>query len=376
MGCLISLLRRKATTVESISLAYPSECLESASLKVDIKRITSDYNRCVYLPSSGINLRYAFISETGAYPKSSGHDNEDSVSCLEQISGIADIAFFAVFDGHGPFGRDCSHFAREKVAENLRVALYDGHLQPPAALHDALTSANEQLHQSEVDDTCSGTTAVTVLLDGIHLYCANVGDSRAIGVVYDEASGLRAVELSSDHTPFRKDELARVLKCGASVMSHKERLGCKEPDLAWSDSDPPRLYVPCERYPGTAFTRSLGDWNAESIGVISDPEIICMTLTHQFRYIILASDGVFEFLSNERVVELVGSCPNAMTGCQAVVSEARKEWMEEEGHVDDISIVVIEVDASKRVCCPVQSGAAELLLKEETSRLVETDLLL
>ena len=38
------------------------------------------------------------------------------------------------------------------------------------------------------------------------------------------------------------------------------------------DGDPPRLWLPDATFPGTAFTRSLGDKIAESIGVCADPE--------------------------------------------------------------------------------------------------------
>ena len=53
----------------------------------------------------------------------------------------------------------------------------------------------------------SGSTAVTCLLMGNVLYCANVGDSRAVLATQEEPgfassfSGLTAVDLSNDHKP-------------------------------------------------------------------------------------------------------------------------------------------------------------------------------
>lgn len=38
--------------------------------------------------------------------------------------------------------------------------------------------------------------------------------------------------------------------------------------------DPPRIWSPFGEYPGTAFTRSMGDVIAEELGVTADPEII------------------------------------------------------------------------------------------------------
>jgi serine/threonine protein phosphatase PrpC len=58
-------------------------------------------------------------------------------------------------------------------------------------------------------------------------------------------------------------------------------------------------------YPGTAFTRSIGDSVAESIGVIADPEIFVLDLNSNNPFFVLASDGVFEFLSSQTVVDMV-----------------------------------------------------------------------
>ena len=41
---------------------------------------------------------------------------------------------------------------------------------------------------------------------------------------------------------------------------------------AYTADDPPRCYLPRCKYPGTAFTRSIGDAVAERIGVIPTPE--------------------------------------------------------------------------------------------------------
>ena len=38
--------------------------------------------------------------------------------------------------------------------------------------------------------------------------------------------------------------------------------------------DPPRCFVKDMRYPGTAFTRSLGDGCGKAIGVSADPELL------------------------------------------------------------------------------------------------------
>jgi len=149
-----------------------------------------------------------------------------------------------------------------------------------------------------------------VLVRGRTIYVANSGDSRAV-IAERRGKEIVAVDLSIDQTPFRSDELERVKMCGARVLTLDQIEGLKDPDVqCWGteegdDGDPPRLWVPNGMYPGTAFTRSIGDSIAETIGVVANPEIVVFELTQDHPFFVLASDGVFEFLSSQSVVEMV-----------------------------------------------------------------------
>ena len=105
---------------------------------------------------------------------------------------------------------------------------------------------------------------------------ANVGDSRAM---MGTARG--AVPLSRDQTPFSKAERERVQKCGGRIMSadqvdglvpYHENWDCNLGEELDDDGDPPRVWNQDLEYPGTAFTRSIGDRLAEEIGVVAEPE--------------------------------------------------------------------------------------------------------
>ena len=49
------------------------------------------------------------------------------------------------------------------------------------------------------------------------------------------------------------------------------------------------------------MSRSLGDRVAHSVGVSSVPEVTEFYLSRDDKFIVIASDGVWEFLSNEDV---------------------------------------------------------------------------
>ena len=53
--------------------------------------------------------------------------------------------------------------------------------------------------------------------------------------------------------------------------------------------------------PGLAMSRSIGDYIAKRIGVIFDPEITVTMRGDENKYAIIASDGVWDCMSNERV---------------------------------------------------------------------------
>ena len=74
--------------------------------------------------------------------------------------------------------------------------------QPEQSFHNAMVLTNHLLHEADLDDTMSGTTAINVLLRGNMLYVANVGDSRAV-LAERQGDGHVAVPLSMDQTPFR-----------------------------------------------------------------------------------------------------------------------------------------------------------------------------
>lgn len=277
--------------------------------RVSAQFIPPDGGKTVRVPSENYEMRYSFLSQRGYYPDALDKANQDSFCIHTPFGTDANDHFFGVFDGHGEFGAECSQFVKRKLCENLlRSSRF--HVDPVEACHASFLTTNSQLHADSLDDSMSGTTAITVLVRGRTIYVANTGDSRAV-IAQRKGKDLVAVDLSIDQTPFRTDELERVKLCGARVLTLDQIEGLKNPDVqCWGteeddDGDPPRLWVQNGMYPGTAFTRSLGDSLAETIGVVANPEIVVLELTPEYPFFVVASDGVFEFLSSQTVVDMV-----------------------------------------------------------------------
>eukprot|EP00951_Prasinocladus_malaysianus_P049639 scaffold671933_cov61-Prasinocladus_malaysianus.AAC.1 len=90
------------------------------------------------------------------------------------------------------------------------------------------------------------------------------------------------------------------------------------------------------------MSRALGDKIAHTVGVISEPGISVLELFPADQFIILASDGVWEFIDSQQAVEIVNSHESLDDGVKALVDEAYKRWLhEEEGVVDDVTATVV-----------------------------------
>ena len=213
---------------------------------------------------------------------------------------------------------------------------------------------NRALHKSKTESRDSGTTAVSVLVkDGV-LYCSNVGDSRCV-LGRKEDNSIKAIALSKDQTLYRADERQRIEASGGRVLSIGQIEGSVPMDHVWkcdlgdeidSDGDPPRLWRKDAFEPGTAFSRSLGDFKAQELGCSSEPEIQEHVIDASDVCCVLATDGVWEFLTSQEVIDICVSCKTPKEACYKIVAESYKRWYEREERIDDIACCVLYFDGA------------------------------
>ena len=92
------------------------------------------------------------------------------------------------------------------------------------------------------------------------------------------------------------------------------------------------------------MSRSIGDLVAAHVGVISEPEVIVHKLTSEDKFILIATDGVWEFLSSQACVNIIAehyAQQNIDKACEALMAEAIHRWNTEDNVVDDITLVVV-----------------------------------
>ena len=93
--------------------------------------------------------------------------------------------------------------------------------------------------------------------------------------------------------------------------------------------------------PGCAFTRSIGDHVAKSCGVCADPEMLEWKISPQDKFAVVASDGVFEFITSQNVIEMISKYQNPIEAARHVVAEAYRLWLTFDERTDDITIIIV-----------------------------------
>lgn len=96
-------------------------------------------------------------------------------------------------------------------------------------------------------------------------------------------------------------------------------------------------------YPGLAMARAFGDAPCKRIGVTAEPELLITPLTHADRVLVAASDGVWDVMTNEEVVELAGAAGSAAAAARLLVevAEARWEDLDAGDYCDDLTAIVV-----------------------------------
>jgi protein phosphatase 1L len=216
---------------------------------------------------------------------------------IAMINGQA-IGLFGVFDGHNGLS----------AAEYVKHHLFDNLLQHPKLVDDIKLAIAETFQQtdqdylrSEINGMDAASTACTCLVVGDHLLVANIGDSRAVLCI-----GGHAFALSFDQTPNRTDERKRIEDAGGVVVEGFSRVS-------------------------RAFgARSLKQY------VVADPEILEDVIVEGVDFLVLATAGLWNVLSNQEAVSMIESLVDPEEAAMLLTGEAYRR-----GSADNITCVII-----------------------------------
>ena len=280
--------------------------------------------------------------------------NQDTYVIERNVNGVLNFNIFGVMDGHGDDGHFASQFVSRYIVNRIKNHPKIKKLDEPKEIYKQFVAkgyeiianiyldADVQIQKEKFDVTRSGTTVVLVIQLEEHLICANTGDSRAI-LIYDNnyddnLVNSKVYPLSYDCKPELPEEKKRIYESGGVV----------EKAYYSDDEDDPiipfRVWAKGEDYPGLAMSRSIGDMDAKKVGVIPNPQIVEYTIDYFSKYMLICSDGIWEFINNEHAMKIankfyIRNDPKGL--CHELTQESIKLWEKREVVIDDITVLVV-----------------------------------
>ena len=268
--------------------------------------------------------------------------NQDNFFVYKNLNDENNVLFIGVCDGHGLVGHDVSKYLINNLPKNLNQELkktnkYIAHRETLySTMKRVFVNTNKDLCKNpNIDTQFSGSTCVTIILTKNKIISANAGDSRAVMGRFINGEW-KNIDLSQDQKPNNPGERERILAHGGRIEAYKDENG--------GDFGPPRVWLKYEDVPGLAMSRSFGDEVAASVGTISEPEIEEFDITEDDKFIIIASDGIWEFISSQECVNFIKDfyVKKDLKGClKFLLNESSKRWIKEEEVIDDITAVLI-----------------------------------
>ncbi|CDO69373.1 hypothetical protein BN946_scf184961.g15 [Trametes cinnabarina] len=289
---------------------------------------------------------------------------EDAHTIVVPFAGVHGQGLFGVFDGHGgkAAAKWCSQHFPRRLLNALRKNTSGEILE---ALTNAFQDVDAQLEQQWAESSGnmdSGTTAVVAFLRiedaqgeqsflpsnynplGIAvpsaggntikqmvddandifspppnacsrvLYCANVGDARAV-----LCRGGKAIRLTHDHTAQDKNEAERIENAGGLIIEGR---------------------VDGRLIP----TRALGDAEYNQY-VTGTPYTTEVELTKKDEFLILACDGLWDVLEDQEAVDFIRGTPDPAEAAHGLLNEARRRHTS-----DNVTVLVVRLrDPPKNV---------------------------
>ncbi|XP_054824306.1 protein kinase and PP2C-like domain-containing protein isoform X2 [Prosopis cineraria] len=242
---------------------------------------------------------------------------EDTHFILPSMCNEKDIHAFGIFDGHR--GAAAAEFSARAMPGFLQAlgslggpatTLVEAFLRTDVAFRQELDSSRKSRRVTQ-KDWHPGCTALAALVVRNKLFVANCGDCRAI-----LCRAGSPIALSKDHVASCPEERERVIRDGGQVHWQVDtwRVGL----------------------PALQVTRSMGDDDLKP-AVTAEPEISETTLSADDEYLVMASDGLWDVMSNKEVINMIKDTVKEPGMCsKRLATEAV-----ERGSKDNITVIVV-----------------------------------
>jgi serine/threonine protein phosphatase PrpC len=251
---------------------------------------------------------------------------EDKSKSIENFNNDTNQMVFEIFDGHG--GDEMSSYLQMNLAQIYKQNLLLNKGNIIISLKNAFRDADDEMrNQLNAEGLGSTGTLVHILWEkenDLVVYSANVGDSR-VSLISPE----HIIRLSYDHRTTDEKERKRILESGLEIID--------------------------DRINGTLMlTRIFGNYeyknndeneedenvSTSNKGLICEPFIskINIDLSIENQYLILASDGIWDTITEEEIQDIILTNTDTQQICSIVIKKClrNESW-------DNMSIFAIKL---------------------------------
>ena len=305
-----------------------------------------------------------FITKAGTDDKKEKINQDSYLIFPNTFDNLLNI--FGIFDGHGKNGHLISSFVSKFLSQYLtnkknyilkksddsysdsdsdiseKEILINKELLSNLFLEEnfnfiknIIQEIDMKVNECNFDIQLSGTTCLLLFIFNNQIICSNIGDSQCFLYHCSNEDRWTHEQLSIIHKPDIDSEKERIISYGGVIHPYYDENGLYE--------GPNRVYEKGKPYPGLSLTRSIGDLEAQKIGIISEPDIIIKKIDSTCKYIVLGSDGLWDMITPYDVGRIVNPffSKNDIKGAtQALLKKTSKNWDKDGSDRDDITIIV------------------------------------
>ena len=159
----------------------------------------------------------------------------------------------------------------------------------------------------------------------------NLGNIKNILITEDK----KIKELNVCHTPCIKEERIRIEKNGGKIDR-----------IDWLKVGPLRVWFQDKKSPGLSITRSFGDFEAESLGILSIPDVNEFDIDEEkTKIIVMGTNGIWESLTNEKIMDIIWNYyewDDVDGAAQKIIEIAGKLWkIKNPKNIPDLTVIIL-----------------------------------
>nr|CAB3504855.1 unnamed protein product [Digitaria exilis] len=243
--------------------------------------------------------------------------NQDAMVVWENFGPKDDTVFCGVFDGHGPNGHLVAKRVRDVLPVKLSANLGRNGTATGGTIPHRVEDTDASLENEENSDHPEWFPALRAsFLRAFYVMDRDLKLHRNIDCLFSGTTAVTVIKQLSEIKPIESftGEAERIRQRRGRIFSLPD-----EPSVA-------RVWLPTFNSPGLAMARSFGDFCLKNYGIISMPDVSYHRITEKDEFVVLATDGVWDVLSNVEVVSIISKAPSQVSASRFLVESAQRTW--------------------------------------------------